>query len=206
MVAAPAALAAARVAGWVPDRSMKRSLKSTPRRARPSGGMRTSSTSEVTIFPNAAPRMTATARSRTFPRSTKALNSLSTRASLRRAGFYPGALPWRGARVLLRLSRTPCIHEGASEEDTRRDTRPRPARAGPAVRDAGPRRATPGERPRLPARRRPQARRLGADRGLLPPPGRGLGPHPRGGGGRHDRRAAVLAGHDLVRGQHGPAG
>src|SRR5438270_8797874 len=45
--------------------------------ARPSGGIRMSFVNDVTILPNAAPRMTAMARSSTLPRMTNALNSLS---------------------------------------------------------------------------------------------------------------------------------
>src|SRR5207247_4351319 len=40
--------------------------------------MSTSSTSEDTIFPNAAPIITPTAKSTTFPRMAKSLNSFST--------------------------------------------------------------------------------------------------------------------------------
>jgi hypothetical protein len=39
------------------------------------GGMITSATSELTIFPNAPPMMTPTARSTTFPRMANVLNS-----------------------------------------------------------------------------------------------------------------------------------
>src|ERR1700712_4258026 len=42
-------------------------------------GMRISSVSDDTILPNAAPMITATARSRTLPRAMNALNSLNTR-------------------------------------------------------------------------------------------------------------------------------
>src|SRR5215831_10716482 len=61
---------------------MKNSLKSTPPRTRPIGGIRTSLTSEVTIPPNAAPMMTPTARSTTLPRMMNVLNSLSMGLSL----------------------------------------------------------------------------------------------------------------------------
>jgi len=44
--------------------------------------MMMSSVSEVAILPNAAPMMTATARSSTLPRAMKALNSLSMDAPL----------------------------------------------------------------------------------------------------------------------------
>src|SRR5829696_5357166 len=56
---------------------MNRFFMSTRPSASPSGGMSTSSVNDVTILPNAAPRMTAMARSSTFPRMTNALNSLS---------------------------------------------------------------------------------------------------------------------------------
>src|SRR4051812_20536729 len=45
--------------------------------ARPIGGMMTPSTSVVTIFPNAAPMITPTARSTTLPRAMNSLNSFS---------------------------------------------------------------------------------------------------------------------------------
>src|SRR5215212_9400870 len=50
---------------------------STRPSASPSGGISTSSVNDVTILPNAAPRITAMARSSTLPRITNALNSLS---------------------------------------------------------------------------------------------------------------------------------
>src|SRR5437773_1745020 len=56
---------------------MKKSLKSTPPRSLPIGGIRTSLTSEVTMVPKAAPMITPTARSTTFPRMMNVLNSLS---------------------------------------------------------------------------------------------------------------------------------
>src|SRR4029453_3555701 len=52
-VGAPAAFAGASVGNDGPDRLMKRSLKSTPPRSRPIGGIRMSLTSEVTMVPNA---------------------------------------------------------------------------------------------------------------------------------------------------------
>src|SRR6185295_11300252 len=61
---------------------MKRFWKSTPPRSSPIGGMRMSLTNEVTILPKAPPMITATARSITFPRATKSLNSLSIEAIL----------------------------------------------------------------------------------------------------------------------------
>src|SRR5215203_4457786 len=50
---------------------------STRPSASPSGGISTSFVNDVTILPNAAPRMTAMARSSTLPRITNALNSLN---------------------------------------------------------------------------------------------------------------------------------
>src|SRR5882762_5813689 len=52
--------------------------KSTLPSNAPSGGMRMSSTKDETIFPKAAPTMTPTARSMTFPRMANSLNSFST--------------------------------------------------------------------------------------------------------------------------------
>src|SRR5260370_39697712 len=45
------------------------------------GGMITSSTNEVTIFPNAAPMITPTARSMTLPLTANSLNSFSIASS-----------------------------------------------------------------------------------------------------------------------------
>jgi hypothetical protein len=50
-------------------------LKSMFPSSSPSGGMMMSATSEDTIFPKAAPMITPTARSRTFPRETNSRNS-----------------------------------------------------------------------------------------------------------------------------------
>src|SRR5262249_12827712 len=61
---------------------MNNSLKSTRPRTRPIGGMRISFTSDVTIFPNAAPITIPTARSRTFPRTANSLNSLNMIVSI----------------------------------------------------------------------------------------------------------------------------
>src|SRR5713101_4687496 len=55
---------------------MNRSEKLTLPRSFPSGGMSTSSTREATILPKAAPMMTPTARSRTFPRMANSLNTV----------------------------------------------------------------------------------------------------------------------------------
>jgi hypothetical protein len=51
--------------------------QSTLPRASPMGGMSTSSTNEVTIFPKAAPITIPIARSTTLPRITNSLNSFS---------------------------------------------------------------------------------------------------------------------------------
>src|SRR5215471_6981947 len=59
---------------------MKRFVKSTPRRRSPIGGMITSCTNDDTIFPNAPPMITPTARSMTLPRIANSLNSLNTEA------------------------------------------------------------------------------------------------------------------------------
>src|ERR1051325_3813976 len=56
---------------------MKRLVKSTLPRSLPMGGMMMSSTREVTIFPNAAPMMTPTARSITFPLAMNSRNSFN---------------------------------------------------------------------------------------------------------------------------------
>src|ERR1700674_5138274 len=56
---------------------MNSSLKSMWPRSIPIAGMTMSFTNETTIAPNAAPMITATARSRTLPFITNALNSLS---------------------------------------------------------------------------------------------------------------------------------
>ena len=52
-------------------------LKSTFPSTRPMGGMITSATSELVIFPNAAPMITPTARSTTLPRAMNVLKALS---------------------------------------------------------------------------------------------------------------------------------
>ena len=56
---------------------MNRLLKSTFPKTIPMGGIKMSFTSDVMIRPNAAPIITATARSSTLPRMTNSLNSLS---------------------------------------------------------------------------------------------------------------------------------
>src|SRR5882724_7427209 len=71
---------------------MKKSLKSTPPRSRPIGGITTSFTSEVTMPPNAAPMITPIARSTTLPRMMNVLNSLSM-------GLPSYAGSWRNSRV-----------------------------------------------------------------------------------------------------------
>src|SRR5688572_5409517 len=73
----PFAFASANDAGIPFDVSStcSRLAKSTPPSARPIGGMTTPSTNVVTMRPNAAPMMTATARSMTLPRAMKSRNS-----------------------------------------------------------------------------------------------------------------------------------
>src|SRR5690349_14004545 len=56
---------------------MKKFEKSTLPMRTPMGGIRTSLTNEVTIFPNAPPMMIPTARSSTFPRIANVLNSFN---------------------------------------------------------------------------------------------------------------------------------
>src|ERR1035438_1556061 len=68
---------------------------------RPIGGIKMSSTNDDTIFPNAAPIATPTARSITLPRIANSLNSLSISFSLR---FSSLILHHAGAGILgLRL-------------------------------------------------------------------------------------------------------
>src|SRR5688500_5591945 len=55
---------------------MNRFEKSTPPNANPMGGIRMSSTNEVTILPNATPITTPTAKSTTLPLMMNSLNSL----------------------------------------------------------------------------------------------------------------------------------
>lgn len=50
-------------------------LKSIPPMSKPSGGMIISATNDDTILPNAAPMMTPTAKSTTFPRIANSRNS-----------------------------------------------------------------------------------------------------------------------------------
>src|SRR5262245_35999161 len=77
---------------------MNRSLKSTPPRSRPIGGIRISLTSEVTMVPKAAPMITPTARSTTLPRMMNVLNSFSMAPLLPRGAMRaPAGL---GARTL----------------------------------------------------------------------------------------------------------
>src|SRR3989304_9737562 len=81
MVTAPDAFAAARLENGPAEgpslRTTKRFEKSTFPISRPMGGIRTSSTSDLTIPPKAAPMMIPTAMSTTFPRIAKFLNSFS---------------------------------------------------------------------------------------------------------------------------------
>src|ERR1700741_464039 len=63
------------------------------------GGIRTSSTSDDTTFPNAAPIITPTARSSPLPRIANSLNSFSTGILLTRGVSVPpepGAAPLAG--------------------------------------------------------------------------------------------------------------
>ncbi|MNC38341.1 hypothetical protein D3C75_869390 [compost metagenome] len=55
---------------------MNKSLKLAPPSNLPIGGIRISLTTDVTIFPNAPPIMTPTARSITLPFTANSLNSL----------------------------------------------------------------------------------------------------------------------------------
>src|SRR5262249_30617653 len=89
---APAVFAAARLAYGSPDRLRNSPEKSTFPTIRPIGGIRTSFTSDETIFPNAAPMMIPIAMSRTFPCSANFLNSFSTVAS-RRPTSAPDPVP-----------------------------------------------------------------------------------------------------------------
>src|SRR5215510_10663544 len=75
MTGKPFNCASASETGCCPERSMNRLEKSALPRPKPIGGMMTPSTSDVTIFPKAAPIITATARSITFPRAMNSLNS-----------------------------------------------------------------------------------------------------------------------------------
>src|SRR5260370_38701803 len=61
---------------------MKRFEKSTRPRRRPSGGIRTSLTNEVTILPKGAPMMTPIAKSTTLPRRANSRNSFHIAALL----------------------------------------------------------------------------------------------------------------------------
>src|SRR3990172_8685000 len=70
---------------------MKKSAKSIPPSSRPIGGIRTSPTNELTIFPNAAPMMMPTAMSRTLPRMTNFLKSPSM-PTASRVSRRPGPL------------------------------------------------------------------------------------------------------------------
>ena len=67
MIGAPAFWASARDAYVDEEVQIEALLKSTLLTTSPMGGMTTSFTNELTIFPNTPPMMTATARSSTFP-------------------------------------------------------------------------------------------------------------------------------------------
>jgi hypothetical protein len=64
-------------ASAVPPIVAASALKLMPPEIKPITGMRTSATSDDTIFPKAPPMITATARSNTLPRLMKAWNSAS---------------------------------------------------------------------------------------------------------------------------------
>src|SRR5450755_1947693 len=117
MVGIPAAFAAARVSAGLPDRLRKRFEKSTFPITRPIGGIRMSLVNDATIFPNAAPMMTPTARSSTLPLLMNSLNSLSMEVSLsslhaQATADHRGVLAAphsrydRGERLLERISET----------------------------------------------------------------------------------------------------
>src|SRR5688572_17656363 len=110
MTGAPAALASARVAYAPPPRGTNRLAKSAPPSARPIGGIRTSSTRELTILPKAVPRITATARSITLPRATNSLNSRSSDMAILQSGtnqHLEGFAPHHSAQPLLELGQRP---------------------------------------------------------------------------------------------------
>src|SRR6266542_2530549 len=81
ITAKPLVLASATEAGCWPEISMNKFEKSTFPSTNPIGGMMTPSTRDVTILPNAAPIMTAIARSITFPRAMNSRNSFSMDSS-----------------------------------------------------------------------------------------------------------------------------
>src|SRR6185503_16713217 len=84
----PLSCASASDTGRCPERSMNRFEKSTFPSIMPIGGMMIPSTRDVMIRPKAAPMITATARSRTFPRVMNSLNSFSIERLLcHRASF-----------------------------------------------------------------------------------------------------------------------
>src|SRR5712672_3661710 len=100
---------------------MNKLEKSTPCSMSPIGGMMMSSTSEPTIFPNAAPIMTPTARSITLPRMANSLNSLNMELSLLRLdlvvhqqrawrGLYPTRNANREGNAVKQLSRAKDKH------------------------------------------------------------------------------------------------
>src|SRR5262245_44105892 len=89
--------------------------KSTFPRSRPSGGIRTSFTADVTIFPNAPPMMIPIAMSRTLPRMANSLNSFSM-LTAHPPRSDPGAGEGETARRLrgpdARRSRAPSVEPG----------------------------------------------------------------------------------------------
>src|SRR5260370_21530857 len=97
--------------------------KSTWPSSRPIGGIITSSTSEDTIFPKAAPIITPTAKSTTLPRMANSLNSLNT-------GFLLCSFD-EGKRQPRADSKTPAVLSikgiivAAQEKERREDCRTR---------------------------------------------------------------------------------
>src|SRR6185295_15344116 len=132
---------------------MNRSAKSTLPSASPIGGMITSSTSDFTMVPNAPPMMIPTARSSTFPRMTKALNSLSIEGpGWRFTGYTSRPTPAQQPVLLYNLvldldrepGRTPFREPSGEHPDVAEPPRPeqtrghRRTRSGLAVHDQRP--------------------------------------------------------------------
>src|SRR5580700_2915035 len=102
---------------------MNRPEKSTCPMTRPIGGIKMSSTSDDTIFPNAAPIITPTARSKTFPRITNALNSFNIRLSsdwVNGGPDYSGgsATVYRGTFALKRGELTRAKYQNRADQPT----------------------------------------------------------------------------------------
>src|SRR6266513_2989445 len=94
MVAKPASCAAFRLAGCFPERSMKRLLKSTPPKRRPTGGKMMSLTSELTTAARATPKINARAKARTFALRRNCLNS-----DIMARNLHPYAAPCAARRL-----------------------------------------------------------------------------------------------------------